>query len=518
MRARTTPVVLSSLALTGLLGNAVAQQATPVGMSPLQMTQGLDQARCEQNQQPTTGIVPQPTPDCPGLVIGASLGELYTDNLKLAAPGRPKETSWITTIEPFVDAAWQTPRFSGILDYALTGYVYTGQSSNDQVAQNLNALGTLTIVPQHFFLDGTARYDREVINNELAAGSGTFFLDNNRTNVAVATLSPWWTQTFGNFATATLRYTQGRVVYDRRGIAGDHPGVLSGIPNVTSSAVQFSLISPNYDRWAWNFGYSQQRLDPDFGQSTQFASAKAGASYVLNVSTNLLGDIGVENRFRPNGTTGHLDAGFWDIGIEWANALDSFKVLVGHRFFGHSGELSWTHTAALLTTTLSYVEQPTDLNQQLLGMNPGEIVLNPVNPVRVPSLAERQVYLMKRAMGTARYRMPRGNLTLALYDESRRFFFTQFGQERVANASLSWLMDLGPSTTLTPQLGWQRYRFNTGQISYTRFGQLALVHQFNAGNFASFRYRNDSRNSFTPVPGAHDYRVNVLYVQWTHLF
>ncbi|MGH8154115.1 MAG: TIGR03016 family PEP-CTERM system-associated outer membrane protein, partial [Rhodanobacteraceae bacterium] len=502
MRVLSAPVVLSSLALTGWVAGAGAQDAG-IGALPTQLlSPTLEQAACAQTgtaeQQP--GVVPQPNPDCPGVVLGVTGGELYTDNLKLAAQGKPKETMWITTVEPFVKAAWSNPRFVGLVDYSLTGFLYAGQSSNNQIAQRLDALGTLTLVPQHFFLDGTARYSRAIINNQLPAGSGTFFLNGNLANVAVATLSPWWTQTFG-LGTATLRYTEGRVMYNRNGISGDNPNSLSGISNVTSSAVQFSFVSPQYERWAWNYAYVQQRLDPDAGPSRQFATTRVGASFEVNAATNLLGDAGLENRFRPDGTISHLDAPFWDVGIDWANALNSFKVLVGHRFYGRSGELSWTHNAALLTTTLSYTEQPTDLNQQLLGQNPGEVVLPPVNPQRFPSLAERQIYLMKRAMATATYQMPRGNLTLALYDESRRFFVTGVGEERVANASLSWRYDIGPFTTLTPTLGWQRYRFEDNQINYSRFGELALVHQFSAADFATIRLRNDSRSAYAPIPG-----------------
>lgn len=517
MRVLSAPVVLSSLALTGWAGYAGAQ-AMGFGMQRSQAASPFEQAACEQDQQPALGIIPQPTPDCPGLVTGATLGELFTDNLKLAGPGQPKETGWITTIEPFVKAATQTPRFSGLVDYSLTGFVYAGQSGDDQVAQKLNAFGTVTVVPQHFFIDGSARYDRAIIDNQFAAAPGAFFLSGNNANIAVGTVSPWWTQTFGTVGTATLRYTQGRVVYNTRGISGESHGALAGVPDVTSNAVQFSFVSPQYERWGWNFGYSQQRMESGAYPARQFANAKAGATFQLNYSTSLLGDVGVENRYLPDGTMGHLDAGFWDAGVQWGNSRNNVKVLVGHRFFGRTGELSWTHNAALLTTTVSYSEQPTDLNQQLLGLNPGEIVINPLNPQQFTSLADRQVYLMKRATATAMYLMPRGHLTLTLYNESRDFFLTGLGKEKVANASLAWVIDLAPYTKLTPSVAWQRYQFADGQVGYTRFGFIDLVHQINAKNFATLRFRNDSRNTYAAVPGAHGYRVNVLYAQWTHLF
>src|SRR3546814_7822310 len=62
----------------------------------------------------------------------------------------------------------------------------------------------------------------------------------------------------------------------------------------------------------------------------------------------------------------------WDVGFDWSNTRDNVKLLVGHRFYGRSYQFSWTHTAALLTTAMSYVEQPTDINQQLLGQRSEE--------------------------------------------------------------------------------------------------------------------------------------------------
>jgi len=538
MRALSAPVVLSSIALAGWLSGAMAQD---VGIAPPGSTPSPNEQTGSENLPP--GVIPQPTPDNPGLVTGVTLGELYTDNLKLAASGASKQSSWITVIQPFVRSAASGPRFSGIFDYKLTGYVYEGGSNHDQLAQDLHAQGTLAVVPQHLFLDGTATYGREIINNELPAGQGTFFLNNNQANVATASLSPYWIQDVGNVGTMSLRYTRGRVVYNRRGIPDQNGALLTGVPDVTSNSVQFSLVGPKYEAWGWNVGYTEQRLsrgfapqavnstppsnldggfeqpsNPDFGRSSDFAMAQAGISRQINPSTRLLADAGKENKYLPDGSYQHLGATFWDAGFEWASTQDSFKLLVGHRFYGHSGQLSWTHTAALLTTTVEYVEKPTDLNQQLLGQNPGEIAITPIGTPQIPSLIESRVYLMKRASAVATYEMPKGQLSLTLYDESRKYFELDNAREKVENANLAWLFDWGPFTTFTPTVGWQRYQFRDGQINNTRYVQLALVHQINPDNFGSLRLRNDSRSAYEVLQGAHGYRVNVIYFEWTHLF
>jgi len=513
MRVLSASVVLSSIVLGGWLTGAKAQSLD----TPPALNSGLGSA--EGADSVPLGHVPQPSLDSPGMVTGVTLGQLYTDNLKLASDGRKKQAGWITQIQPFFRAATSHPRFSGLIDYKLNGYLYEQPSGHNQLSQNLTAQGMLTVLPQHLFVNGTAVYGDAIINNQLPAGSGTFFLTNNRANVGIATLSPYWVQEFGDVATMMLRYTRGRIIYNTRGIPGENRGLLGGIPNVTTNAVQLNLASPKDRAWGWDAGYTDQRLSPDFGPSLEFAVAKIGTWVEVNPNLRLLADGGKENKFLPDGTIQKLGSPFWDAGFAWSDSRDNFRFMVGHRFFGRSYQLSWTHEAALLTTNVSYAERPTSYNQQLLGVNPGEGGLPPINiHPGLPSLRERQPYLMKRLSASATYTMPESRLRLRVDNELRTYFVQDNKQERVAEADLSWLFNLGPFTTLTPSVNWQRYKFQDGQINNRRYGQLALVHQLNAKNFGSVRVRHDDTSVSSASPGAHGYTVNVIFVQWTHLF
>lgn len=528
MRALSTSIVLLSIVLGGWLTRAPAQNV----MDAVNTLNASPQEPASASEDLQPGVIPQPTIELPGLVTGITLGELYTDNLRLAATNKPKQSSWITQIQPFIKWAGSTPRFSGILDYSMTGYLYAGQSRYNQVAHDLKGHGTFIILPQHFFLDGTVSYRRGIINNELPSGSGTFFLSNNRANIAMGTLGPYWVQDLGRAGTAMLRYTVGRVLYNSHGISGQDAGLLSGIPNITSKALQFSLVSPKGQTWGWNLGYSDQRIEPDFGQGIEYATAKVGTSWQIGNNLQWLADVGKENRFLPNGAVKKLGANFWDTGFDWSNTRDQLKLLVGHRFYGPSYDFSWNHTAALLTTTLGYLERPTDINQQLLGQNPGQIILSPIGVSYIPSLRERRIYLMKRATGSATYLMPNGSLRVTVYDEKRTYLTLDSPREKVVNANVDWLFNIGPFTTFTPSLGWQRYQFQDGQVQRRTYGQLALVHQFNPKDSGSVRLRHDSRNvdasfvlsgsqgldSSFVLPDSHAYGVNVVFVQWTHLF
>jgi hypothetical protein len=233
----------------------------------------------------------------------------------------------------------------------------------------------------------------------------------------------------------------------------------------------------------------------------------------------LIADGGKENEFLPDGTVDKLGSTFWDAGFQWTTARNNVRLVVGHRFFGRSYQLSWTHQAALLTTNVSYVERPTTYNQQLLGLNVGSGGLPPIN-VRpeIPSLTEREPYLSKRFSASATYNMPKSNLSLRVYDELRTFFVESDRDERVVSADLSWSFNLGPFTTLTPSARWDRRRFRDGETDNNRTADLALVHQFNAKDSGSVRVRHRTRGVEAPAPGVQGYTVNVIFVQWTHLF
>lgn len=503
MRALSAFVVLSPIILGGYLTSASAQSVGFEDLSP--------------------GALQKPTTDSPGVATGITLGELYTDNLTLGGPDHQNKGGWITEIQPFVNSAFSTPRLSGVLDYMLTGYLYPGNSSYNQLAQNLDAHGKLTILPQHFFLDGTAVYGQEIVNGQRPGGAGAYFLDNNHANVARATLSPYWIQDLGNVGTMSLRYTIGRVAYNDKGISGENRNLLAGVSNSTSKVLQFDVVSPKGRTWGWSLGYSDRRVQWDIGTGVDYAVAKLGTYLQVNTSTRLLADVGKESNFLPDGTIQKWGANFWDVGFDWSNMRDSLKVLVGHRFYGRSAQLSWVHTAALLTMSIRYVEQPTDLTQQLLGQNSGQIIAPPIGASGIPSLRERGVYLMKRVTASADYEMPRGRLSVTLYDERRtNLTSNEIGENvanaNVANANVDWRFDVGAFTTLTSTVGWQRYQFTDGEVRYTNSEQLALVHHINPKNFGSVRLRHSSSNVYSATPVDHGYGVNVIFVQWTHLF
>lgn len=525
MRARQIAIAVSAVLMGGWLTVAGAQDlgagdGANVGTTP---TMDMPAWQIQTFGNLPQGIVTQPEPGAPGVVAGVLVGELYTDNLGLNYSGQPRQSDWITVVTPFVRAARSGPRFSGVVNYSLTGYAYSDNSSSNRVAQDLDAIGRLTLVPQHFFLDGFAKYDHENIDNYIPPGYGTFYLGTNRTNVGVAQLSPFWQQDFGQVGLMTIRYSLGRVVYDRSGGYSSSGFSSAGylLPNVTSNGLQFKLTQPRDAKLGWDVNYASQVLSPSYGADVRFQTLTAGVWYRVNQTLRFLGDLGRENNYRADGTARGLGATRYDVGLEWDTPQNHVLLKVGHRFFGPSSEFSWTHTASRLSTVLRYQQRPTDINAELLEQNIGPGVVWPVNVNQpYPNLTARGqgLYIMRRGSFEMNYEMANSDLSVGAYNEIRDYFVPNTGPERVAQANIAWKFILGARTTLTPSIEWQRFRYPGGLESDPRTEQLALMHQFTLHDFATLRYRHGAWDYEQFMAPTNNVAVNVFYAQWIHLF
>lgn len=517
MRAKQLSIAVTAIIMGAWLTTAAAQDAG-AGAGASNPLDSMPAWQIQSYGNLPQGVVTQPQPWNPGVVFGVSVGELYTDNLGLSYSGQPRQTDWITVVQPFVRAARSGPRFSGVVNYMLTGYAYADHSDNNRVSQNLDATGRLTLVPQHLFLDGFAKYDHENVDNFVPPGYGTFFINTNRTNVGVGQLSPFWQQDLGAAGLMTLRYSLGRVVYDG---GNDSTSASYSLPNVTSNGVQFKLTQPLDAKLGWNINYAWQSLSPSFGPDVRLQAATAGVWYRVNQTLRFLGDLGRENNYRADGSAESLGATRWDIGLQWQSPTNAVLLKLGHRFFGPSSEFSWTHTAARLSTVLRYEQRPTDINAELLSQNLGPGTVYPVNINQpYPSLTARGpgLYILRRGSFGLNYELPNSKLSFSAYSETRDYFVPDGGPERVEQANIAWMFQLGARTTLTPSIEWQKFKYTGGLESNPRTEQLVLMHQFTPHDYATFRYRHGAWDYEQIAAPTNNLDVNVLYAQWIHLF
>ncbi|HET8551479.1 MAG TPA: TIGR03016 family PEP-CTERM system-associated outer membrane protein [Gammaproteobacteria bacterium] len=434
------------------------------------------------------------------LTPSLTLGEIYTDNLLLVPSN--KTDAFVTEIEPGLNLDYEAPRLRGKIDYHLQGLVYAGHSDMNHVYNQLDANATIELLEDTLFMDGTTIYDHQVINPEKVGGRENLFGGNNRTGISATTLSPYLMHDFGAFGIATLRYAYGRDIYT------------SDIPNVTSNTLSFDLArQPTYGNLTYNLHYLHQRLNPDQGRDLSFEQAGLGLQYYLSAHTSLLANVGKENDFKPNGTIDRLGSNYWNVGVRWASIQNEFKILYGHRFFGKSYEFDWHHEGPDYHTDLQYREEPTDYNRLLLSRTPSTLIETQLPTDILPSLRNREIFLLKRASLVAGWDLANSKIQLNLYDE-RRNYIRLDQRDRVEGGRLLWNFAIDRANSIVPSYGYQRYRFRDGDINYYYRSQISWQHAINASLDFDVALRNERRNATRGV----SYRVNIVMFEVTKLF
>jgi hypothetical protein len=437
------------------------------------------------------------------------LGEVYTDNLYLAPPGADKEGAFITEIEPGLRLDYQAPRLQAKVNYRLQGLIYPGHGHMNHAYNHLNANATLEAVKNWFYVDARTIYDHQVINPEEYGGRSNIFGGGNRTSYSATTLSPYLMHDFGAVGIATLRYGYGRVFYSH------------DIPNVTNNSWSFLLArQPRYGALTYDLYYMDEEIKPDQNRDQEryrdlsFKRARLGLQYHISPRTALVGSVGKENNFKPDGEIDELGSTFWNAGVRWDTEKDHLEVLYGHRFFGASYEFKWHHDGRRFHTNMSYREEPTNYNRQLLGRSPTTALESPLYSYSdLPSLRNRRIYVLKRASVGVTFDLSNSEMTFRLHDEHRNY--TEIDEtDHVEGGDFDWTFALGLRDRLVPSFRYNRYDYRDGRINYYFRSQLAWRHRIAQTLQFRLALRNEKRNANQ----GRNYRVNTILVELTKHF
>ncbi|MBK7353600.1 MAG: TIGR03016 family PEP-CTERM system-associated outer membrane protein [Nitrosomonas sp.] len=146
------------------------------------------------------------------VVPGLHINERYTDNFRLGGgiAGSKGNDEFITQLNPSILINGNARRYRVDVNYLMNNLIYANHSEFNRVRHQLNALGTVELIKDRFFIDG-----RAMIMQQNASLIGAQGLDNansfNRRDVNILNVSPYYRHRFGDFATAELRYTHGEV-------------------------------------------------------------------------------------------------------------------------------------------------------------------------------------------------------------------------------------------------------------------------------------------------------------------
>ena len=292
--------------------------------------------------------------------------EEFTDNALVAQS--PRRADAITIVAPGVTVLADTYRLQLNVDYEPTLSIYANDGPLNALTQHLNALGSVTVVPDLAYVDVRAVSGVQSLLGSLAGTSnvGTSSLDSsnasalitggspgagslNRRNEIQTTsfgISPYLLHKFNDTGTAKLG-----VSLDVSSYSPVSGFVSSPIPTSTSNGQQL-LTTEEFAQFTSGerFGKFQDILTADVTQGTSHLAGtntvpggdttsvretiNNQVSYALNRSVTILASIGQQHvGYSGSGQGGlpRVDGLTWDVGVTLTPGPDSFiTVRYGH--------------------------------------------------------------------------------------------------------------------------------------------------------------------------------------------
>jgi uncharacterized protein (PEP-CTERM system associated) len=314
-----------------------------------------------------------------GWNITPSLGlqETFNDNVLESSSNR--QWDLISSVTPGLAIYGDTPNTQVRLNYQPSLLYYARESSLNQIAQQLNAVGNFTLWQDHVYLDvrglagiGSANGNAPGLgygtNGSGGQGTSTAILNKqNSTQFTSFEASPYFLQSFGDYGTLKVGYTINQSSQYSSG------GVTS--VNGTNSNTSSTQIS-NEELVQYTTGqYFDRIFNTTAADATQFSGTGGSSAghhstvtdtlnYVLNRTYTVLGTIGYEDIDYGSGSAVAIHDLTWSIGTTITpDPLSSITVTYGHQ--DGVNNLSFNGRYALTARTAIFASYQTELGTQL---------------------------------------------------------------------------------------------------------------------------------------------------------
>jgi len=446
-------------------------------------------------------------------------GQIFTDNITLAPPGE-EDHEHVTELNAGFSLERAGRGARAELDYNLQALGYWRDSSRNDVFHQMAGQGSIDVVPERFFIEGSTAFGQRQVTRDGAIGDN-INVTGNRTDVFNLRVSPVLQQRLGEVATAQLRYT-----YDRTDYSGSGA---SSIDSESNRVLARLDDGPMFSRIGWGLRFERTETDFDDGSSVTFQSAEALGRWRFTERLSVFAAVGEEdNDFEQDPRRARPDDSFWRAGATYEPGARTFiEAYGGERYFGTTYGGTLRHRLRTGRLTATYDEGLTTVNEFVLSpvMLPvldgvtGEPVIIDGRPLfaelELPDL-QIGVFLSKRF--TAGFAGERRKLGwgVRVFDERREFELTD-RRERVQGVTGNLAWRWRPRTQLFANASVQESSFSEENRDDTLlFAALGVGHDLGAQTRASLEYSYRDRDTNTGRTA--DYRENRVTVRLQKAF
>ncbi|MGN8158593.1 TIGR03016 family PEP-CTERM system-associated outer membrane protein [Salinisphaera sp. SWV1] len=477
-----------------------------------------------------------------GRYVQASVSgsETYTDNLNLDAHHR--QSDFITTVAPRIDACSSTGRIRGQASYQLEGVAYANHGHDNDIYNDLQGSTSIDLIENHLYLDADTEYGQQVIDPSVGYSRSNIIRPNqNKTTAWHTNISPYVIQSLGGLGQGMLRYRYGRSIY------GDN-----SVPDTTVQGVSAGITSPTeVEPFSWqaqvvteavkSSGGNTQRfidryqqvfgagaLPPGYSgnpnQTQHFDSATLQLGYRVSPTLTLTTQGGVEDKYRSNGRNERWSAPRWQVGARWASASNSLEVNYGHRFYGASYSLAASHHGRLLDLSLRYSEDPSSPGLDALNSAGSGYAFGSVGSIGnllggggagyngTNSLLNRGTYIRKRWQGRIGFHTALTHTEVTGYAQRENYRSPGVTDSRSHGLEIDTRYAVRARTSIVPSASWDHYdgNFGNGSSSDDYSAGVSVVRAISPSAEAAVGYSRQWRDE-SNGPGYQENRITLQF-------
>ncbi len=430
----------------------------------------------------------------------------HNDNIFLDSPGS-EQSDKILQVNPAVLFQGQGQRANFSFLYEMQNIFYSTNSDFNDTFHTLNAAANGELIADFFYIDATAGRMQQIISRNAVIPVDNVTISSNRTDVNLASVSPYFKTNLGRNMQTELRYSRSWLSYENDS--------LSAQQNKTVTAELNNALSMN--RAQWKLYYTNRKFEPELGDDSSFERGYIDINYAFSGQLAFLGSLGRENNEYGQGTFTRIEKGStWDMGFRWNPVRENtISLRIGERVFGKTKRFDINYVSRRWTFGGGYNEEfRNNLGTLIRNQGSTEIgdpIIGPGDPVPTT-----EAFLSKGLDLRAVREYSRTSFSISAYSRKREFQVS--GDREVISggeAGIDWQFQKRSSLEL--ELRIQNQELRGGQYNDDLLvGNIALVRNISrnsTGTLAFRHYRRDSSNSTRNI-----YRQNQVTVDLKVIF
>ncbi|MDH5570817.1 MAG: TIGR03016 family PEP-CTERM system-associated outer membrane protein [Gammaproteobacteria bacterium] len=433
------------------------------------------------------------------------LTETYNDNIFLSESINEK-SDYITQINPGMTVDAKGRQATLALNYIMQNIRYSKESSYDDTFHRLNANVNTIILPELFYIDASASHTQQILNRNISVPADNLTVSDNRTEVNLATISPYIKTQIGLNTMGELRYSEQWIDYSE-----------TSVSDTNDQSIYAELRSKVSNDLLLGFNYEKHNINSETEYDSWLEETGINVDYMITGRLSGLAGAGYEkNEYDQLDGIRTEKGNTWYLGIRWGLSPHTLiSARYGERAFGKAKSVDLVHELRKWQWNINYNEDYTTsagtlLSNQLTGEIDEDIVhAGDPQPVSEVILSRNTSVRGIRNFGKL-------DIDISFFIRDREYRLTK-EVEKIYGGDLEAIWTILPRTDVTLSVSKERDDLQSGQIKNIILSEgVSIDRDITRNSNLKLTYRYYEYQSFRNIK--QEYKQNQVSIAYNMSF